>query len=152
MSATIEITSSGGLEKFIQKLKRKNTYLVAGFFEPEQATIATTLEYGTAFSAPSNKGATEVIIPPRPFMQRTIDEHQAEWVEKTAKLAKKFHFNMQKVFEAMGEVVTNDLRKVMQSGDFTPNAPATLKQKQGTIPLIDTGDLRDSIAYDTRTE
>ncbi len=169
MGATVEITSnsqSGGLARFIQKLKRNKQYLVTGFFTPEQASIATTLEYGAhirvtdkmrgyfgaVFGVHLKKDTQEIVIPARPFMQRTIEEHGDEWVLKVAQLAKLHHYDMKKVFDIMGEIVMNDLKTVMQSGDFIENSAITLAHKQGSKPLIDTGDLRDSIAYDTRTE
>lgn len=169
MSGTVEITSTsqtGGLERFIQKLRRNKEYLLTGFFTSEQASIAATLEYGAhikvtdkmrsyfgaVFGVHLKKTTQEIVIPARPFMQRTIAEHGDEWVLKVAKLAKLYRYDMKKVFDVMGEVVMNDLKTVMQSGDFVENSAITLAHKQGNKPLIDTGDLRDSIAFDTRTE
>lgn len=163
MPATVEIKSNGGLEAFINKLKRHKEYLKTGFFTSEQATIAAANEFGAhirvtkkmrnffayKFGVHLKKDTTEIVIPARPFMRDTVELHGDEWVAKVAKLAKKYHYNMKMVFDTMGEVVMNDLKTVMQSGDFKENSSLTLAHKQGNKPLIDTGDLRDSIAYKT---
>jgi len=169
MSATVEINSSstsGGLAGFIRKLKRQKAYLLTGFFTSEQASIASYNEFGADidvtpkmrgyfakhFGVYLKKDTTQIKIPARPFMRTTVDEYGDQWVKQVAILAKKYHYDMEKVFSLMGETVMNNLKTVMQSGDFKENSAFTLAHKQGNVPLINTGDLRDSISYDTRTE
>ncbi len=49
--------------------------------------------------------------------------------------------------EQIGAVVQGMVQKKIVDGPFTPNAPATIKRKGSSRPLIDTGHLRQSIRY-----
>jgi phage gpG-like protein len=145
MSATVTVTRDGGLQDFIRKIRKQKATLEVGFFHSDIAIIASANEYGCI----NGNGA---IIPPRPFMQQTVDHYNDEWTEKMAKLAKKHKYNITQVFELMGEVVKDNIKMEMRDGNFTPNAPATLRQKQGDRPLFDTGRMQDSIEYDVKRE
>jgi len=55
-------------------------------------------------------------------------------------------------FEKLALRMVNEVKKRIQEGEYTPNAPLTQKVKKGTKPLKDTGHLLKSIAYHVETE
>jgi len=52
--------------------------------------------------------------------------------------------------DAIGRAAVNSIRRKLLSGPFAPLAPATVKAKGHDIPLIDTGEMLESITYRVR--
>jgi hypothetical protein len=117
-----------------------------GTEEINNPTLAAILEHGS----PANN------LPARPFVepgletgrdrlarimelgiQRTLDgdENGIAWALETAGV----------------EGVSLVQRKMIQ-GPFAPNAPSTIKRKKSSRPLIDTGQLRQSVSYVVRAK
>ena len=93
-------------------------------------------------------------IPPRPFMRDTVNNKQGDW--KAFLESHVDYNNIQRdkcvsVMGVLGEVMVADIKQTIQKGDFTPNAPATIKAKrrrgksEPDHPLIDTGQMLESI-------
>ena len=49
-------------------------------------------------------------------------------------------------------IARNAVVRKINKGPFTPNAPATVKRKGSSQPLIDTGNLRKSITFVIRDD
>lgn len=87
-------------------------------------------------------GAPAVKIPARPFMQPTVRQKKDEWVKIVSKylpqvvLGKKTAFD---VLDLVGRVAAADIKTTISSIYSPPNAPATIKRKGSSKPLIDTG-------------
>lgn len=105
------------------------------------AGIAAANEYGTAR------------IPSRPFMRTSVDSHADEY---TGMLARGFGqiLDSGRPVEAVLTEVGNEARTHMveqidnSPAWAAPNAPLTVALKGSSHPLIDTGTLRASIAFD----
>lgn len=135
-------------QKFAQSGKR----LAVGIF-PESTTLdgqyvaeyATYNEYGTA------------TIPARPFLRQTVDAHQKEWAQIVAARASADPDDIEAGYILAGEVASKDVMSMIESGQFVPNAEATVERKraagkkQPETPLIDTGTMLEAISYKIET-
>lgn len=92
-------------------------------------------------------------IPARPFMRHTADRHEAE-IRKVARVAAagllSGRLTVRGVLDTVGVRYQTWMKQVVRTSKSwaAPNAPATLDQKKGDIPLIDTGDLEKFIQYE----
>jgi len=107
------------------------------------ASVATYNEFGTS------RG-----IPPRPFMAQTFETRNREISEfiakqKDAVLDGKATFSG--ALGKIGEKYKGMIQREIASGGFAANAPATIRQKGSSKPLIDTGRLRQSINWELET-
>jgi hypothetical protein len=103
----------------------------------ELVEIGRALEYGTA------------TIPPRPFLRTALKRHRRRWSNgldavvpfagrgDTARLVR--------VLRRVGVAMVGDTQATIRKGPWAPNAPATIRQKGSAMPLIDTGQLVQSI-------
>ena len=57
---------------------------------------------------------------------------------------------IEQVYEKLGVLATNDVKAYFVNGQFEPLKKSTEKRKGSTKPLIDTGELRNSITYEIR--
>lgn len=100
------------------------------------ASVAFFNEYGTTK------------IPPRPFFRSMIEEKSVEWPDLMARAAKHFDYDGQKVLEAVGQVVAEELQQSIVGWQEPPNAPYTVAQKGFNKPLIHTGHMQNSIDFE----
>lgn len=104
------------------------------------AMIATTLHYG---SAAKN-------IPARPFIEPAINQNLGKYQRLMATQARGLIVGRQTLNRALslvGTAMAADVQQYMLSGSFAPLQPATIRRKGSSRPLIDTGQLRQSITY-----
>lgn len=135
-----------GLKKFFQRLKVFDGLEVvvgipkeAGSQEREGGTtlaeIAATHEFGAGN------------IPQRSFLRATFDIHEKKYasiLEKaTAKVLK--NANPKQALFVLGETARRDVVTRINEGIPPPNAPLTIARKGSSLPLVDTGMLRNSI-------
>lgn len=147
-----------------QKYKKVDTeHLVAGFLNEKMAYIAKIQEFGKTikvtdkmrrfffakFGVRLKKDTTEIRIPPRPFLQQTVDAYKNKWLKQLGILLAETG-DTNKSLSILGEQVVADIKYIMENGDFIKNSPLTVKAKGKDSPLINTGDLRNSVAYDVR--
>lgn len=139
-------TLSGGakLEAYLAKIAdRMEGELKVGFLEgaiyPETgdsvAQVAFWNEYGTSRS------------PARPFFRTMIANESGGWADVLARAAKHYQYDSKKVLSAMGDVIKGQLQKSIIGWQDPQNAPYTVAKKGFDKPLIDTGNMRDSIDY-----
>lgn len=94
----------------------------------------------------------EVHIPPRPFLRYTFDHYLDNWTELAADLAFKVfvgEINYQDVFPVLGDAVVEDIKRTIKEFSEPQNAPLTIANKGFDDPLIEKGELRDSIHWIT---
>lgn len=94
----------------------------------------------------------EVHIPPRPFLRYTFDHYLDNWTELAADLAFKVfvgEINYQDVFSVLGDAVVEDIKRTIKEFSDPKNAPLTIANKGFDDPLIEKGELRDSIHWIT---
>lgn len=94
----------------------------------------------------------EVHIPPRPFLRYTFNHYLDNWTELAADLAFKVfvgEINYQDVFPVLGDAVVEDIKRTIKEFSEPKNAPLTIANKGFDDPLIEKGELRDSIHWIT---
>lgn len=101
------------------------------------AQLAYWLEYGT------NDGK----IPPRPFFRNTVEKRSKEWLDFIVKELKDTNLQIKKSINNLGSKIQGNLQKEIVDLQEPPNAPSTIKQKGRSNPLIDTGEMRDSVKF-----
>lgn len=89
--------------------------------------------------------------PPRPFFRNMIAAESPKWAYKMGKLAKATKYDGAQVLGLMGEDIKGALQQSIN--DFTTPglAPSTIAAKGFAKPLIDTGHLLNSVAYEVKT-
>lgn len=101
-------------------------------------------------------GSPAMNIPARPFLVpgvQGVEKPIAKQLEKGARAALDgSRDDVEKAFIAAGLVAQNGVRRQVNDGMFAPLAEATLAARRrrgrtGTKPLIETGQLRNSITY-----
>lgn len=110
------------------------------------AEIALINEFGTTKAGRNHK----VTIPSRPFMRQAADKNEKEWLDFSENVVGKMidkGAGAGQAYNIIGQKVEGDIKEIFVTGDFAPNAPATIAKKGSDTPLIDTGKLRQSIRY-----
>lgn len=99
-----------------------------------------------------SEGSPAKNIPPRPVIDMTLKEEKEKINEKFKKALNSVLAggNPRVELEKLGIYVVNKIKAKFGSDDLAPLQPATIKAKGSDRPLIDTGQLRDSITYIVR--
>lgn len=101
-------------------------------------------------------GSPAMNIPARPFLVPGVEAVQKDVTKQLEKAAHaaldSTQDQVERSFHAAGMVAQNGVRHQINDGDFQPLAEATLAARRargrtGTKPLIDTGQLRNSVTY-----
>lgn len=137
---------NGGVQGLIKRVKTPGTVDVgiigAGKHTDSVLTVANigfAHEFGTA------------TIPERSFIRATTKEKRKEIVELQEKLLKKIQSGEMKVDQALDQVgtfVAGLISKKIVDIKSPPNSPETIKRKGSSNPLIDTGQLKNSITWE----
>lgn len=119
----------------------------------EVAKIAVYQEFGT--KRPDWKGqhpgrGKKRGIPARPFMSTSWDEN----VQKAYTLLDKLYdkvlqekTNVKQALALVGEWFSDKVKKKIREIDLPPNAPSTIAKKGSSKPLIDTGQMINSVTH-----
>lgn len=106
-------------------------------------------------------GAPEKNIPARPFLIPGVEEVKPQvikYFKEAGKAAVEGNITqIEKYFHMAGLAAQNTVRAKINNGDFEPLSEVTLRLRRsrgrtGTRPLIDTGQLRNSITYVIRNK
>lgn len=91
-------------------------------------------------------------VPRRSFLRGTMARMGAEWtklLEQLAKLLVAGKLDVPKALNLLGIRAANDVKATIQRTiGLAPNAPATIRAKGSSKPLIDSGRLLGSIDFD----
>lgn len=124
-------------EVFIGYQSGKETHKSEDGTEIDMAQVAMFNELGTSTS------------PPRPFLRQSVDDNQAKinaMVEQQTKNVAKGG-SAEQSLKQLGAFGVSLVQEKIGNGTFTPNAPSTIKAKGSEKPLIDTGQMRQSVHY-----
>ena len=96
-----------------------------------------------------SEGSPARNIPPRPVIDMTLKEEKQKINDKFKKAINNVLSggNPRTELERLGIYVVNKIKAKFGSEDLAPLQPATIKAKGSDRPLIDTGQLRNSITY-----
>lgn len=91
-------------------------------------------------------------IPERSFLRSAFKKHEREYVDALGKLIKAHierGYDLRRGLDLIGQKMVSDVRAQITEGAGIPppNAPATVARKKSDRPLVDTGQLIDSIAH-----
>lgn len=90
-------------------------------------------------------------VPDRPFMQPALDANRRKYgLMVKANITPIFRRKktLQKSWNELGLVAIEDIRSYMKvRGNFKPLAEETIYRKQGSTPLLDTGQLREKLQF-----
>ena len=104
------------------------------------AVIAATHEFGSPARG----------IPERSFLRASVRVNRKRYVKLAENGAKKVaagSMDARKVYNLIGAGAAGDVQEYMREGNFAPLKPATIARKKSSKPLIDTGQLRQSITF-----
>jgi len=106
----------------------------------ELATVATTHELG---SVANN-------IPARPPVRPAIDKNRVPIAQLQVKLVDKIFagkISVEKALGILGEFLVSLIKKEITALVSPPLSPKTIKRKKSSKPLIDKGQMRNSVTY-----
>ncbi len=99
-------------------------------------------------------GAPLAGIPERSFVRSTFDAKNKTWTRLIASLAKKIYGatpqGPQRVLGLVGEKAKSDMQNTINRGIAPPLKQETIDRKGSSKPLIDTGQLKQSITWARR--
>lgn len=112
------------------------------------AQLATIHEFGKVIHHP--KLGRTTVIPERSFLRATIDQYRDAIARRQVLLTQGYilgKFAIQPAMELLGQYVVGLIKQRIANGIAPPNSPWTIARKGSSKPLIDTGQLRNSITY-----
>lgn len=87
-------------------------------------------------------------IPARPFMRPAVADHGGEWIDlmaRGAKAALDGRYTPEQVLEAVTLQAAGDVAKKISAVTAPPLSPVTVKRKGFDKPLVDTGQMLQSV-------
>jgi len=105
--------------------------------------VATVHEFGSADGR----------IPQRSFFRSTLQSQKQKHLKLIAQLQKLYivgKLSLKQVLSQLGEVIRGDIVETISHGVDPKIAANTIKRKQSSQPLIDTGRLKGSITHQVR--
>lgn len=138
-----DLTPEG--KKYFSELgKLANLEVQVGFQD------GSTNEEGTSLAeiAAYNELGTST-IPARPFMKQSFENHEKELQSACDEVNKVLSEGgtTEMALEELGVFSKGLIQEEIVSGNFAPNSPATIAAKGSSTPLIDTGQMRQSVNY-----
>lgn len=112
------------------------------------AQIAQVHEFGKVIHHP--KLGRTTVIPERSFLRATIDQYAAALARRNVLLVQGYmlgKFELHSALELLGQYVVGLIKQRIALGIPPPNRPSTIARKGSSKPLIDTGQLRNSITH-----
>lgn len=155
MRASVIRQNGGALQSLINRVAGMHgKQIVVGVPEGKTHTVSENGKtYTMSMSLLANIhefGSPSRNIPARPFLIKTLKDNQEKYVD----LIKSNTWKMitrkldPDVFLArLGMLAVRDVQAYMVNGQFKPLAEITIARKGSSKPLIDTGQLRQSITY-----
>lgn len=115
----------------------------------EIAIIAGFQEWGTGTTS-ARSGGKLFKIPPRPFMSTSFDENTKELNVLRNNLYRQVlqgRVSVRAALFLLGEWMTTKIKRKIRDINTPPNAPLTIKKKKSSNPLIDTGQMINSVTH-----
>lgn len=89
-------------------------------------------------------------VPKRAFVEPALQLNKAKYLRYVGKQITPIirrRQTMNNVWQTLGAMAVADVQKYMLTASFKPLAPATIRRKGSSKPLIDTGQMSQSITY-----
>ena len=130
------------MRKELEKLQTKKVALVGIH---ESAGIEEKSGQTVAFVGAANHFGTDK-IPARPWLDVGVESGSEEYLEVIQDGIIEGE-SSEKVLEQVGVLAAGYTQQYITDLDSPPNAPSTIKRKGSANPLIDTGNMRQSVTY-----
>lgn len=101
------------------------------------ASVAAHNEYGGGFT------------PPRPFMRDTINKNWRKW-RRFVQDRLPVTLDAKKTMIELGDMVSDDVRTMILTYTTPPNAPSTVRIKGFNKPLVDSGQMSESVRMEVK--
>lgn len=137
----------------IRKMKGSHTKVglpQEGNVEPNPDTGITEMSELVTVGAVHEFGAPNKNIPERSFVRSSTDDNRSRIIKMQQIEIKKITGGESTVdmsLKRMGTAMTALMQRKIRQGPFTPLKPATIRKKGSTKPLIDKGQLIQSIQH-----
>lgn len=132
------------LTQMADRLSRPVTVRV-GFLEnatyPDGKPVATV-------AAINEFGAPRAGIPPRPFFRNMIADKSHEWPAAVGDLLRENNYDVERALDLAGFAIAGQLRQSIQQTNSPPLAQSTIDRKGHSKPLIDSGNLYNSVDHE----
>lgn len=138
--------STSDLIEFAKKLEKKAVYigLPAGT-AGDLAMIGAVHQFGS-----ETRG-----IPARPWLDKGVeagaDRYQAI-AKKSVTRVLTGKLSVPSYYRILGEAGSASVKNYIRTATFVPLSPYTIKKKKSSKPLIDTGQMRNSVTYEVRND
>ena len=90
-------------------------------------------------------------VPPRPFFRNMIKAKAPTWGDSIGKMLRAASYDGAKTMGRMGELIKGQLQQSIVDLTSPPLAPATVARKGFEKPLVDTGNMLNSVDYEVST-
>lgn len=142
-------------DKLVKGIKDLNNEKVqVGHFK-EQGRHSSGLTYAELMALHNNPQASGKDWPRRPVLDILVHEHRNLNDPEIRRILAKYSSkeptpqNNEMLLEELGEFLRDEEKSIFGSSKLASNAPSTQEIKGRNDPLVDTGDLRDRVAYRT---
>lgn len=108
--------------------------------------LAGVHEFGAAIQMPWGV----LVIPERSFIRAAVAEHRADYAGLMRSLGAKVvegRLTVEAALGILGATVVGHMQQRISEGLLPVNAPTTIARKGSSVPLIDSGRLRQSITW-----
>ncbi len=142
------LNGGGKIEGFLAGLARKlgqGEVVSVGFLEGSTYPDGTPTAMVAAIQ---NFGAPARNIPPRPFFSNMITNCSPAWGDELGKVLRSANYDSRLALGRMGERIAGQLRQSIKDTNEPALSPITVARKGFAKPLIDTGHMWNSVAYE----
>lgn len=146
--AVRRVSTGPGMEEALQRIADQlgtASKVRVGFLENATYPDGTQVAMVAAIQ---DFGAPAVGIPPRPFFRNMVAEKSPEWPDAISGLLKAHNFDSRVVLTLMGEAIAGQLRQSIVDTNDPPLAATTISRKGHSKPLVDTGQMLQSVDYE----
>lgn len=138
-----DLTPEG--KRYFEELEKlANLEVQVGFQEGETNDEGTSLAEIAAYNELGSSSS-----PARPFMKQSFENHEKELQQACEQVNKTLSEGgtTDAALSELGVFAKGLIQEEIVNGGFAPNAPSTIAAKGSATPLIDTGQMRQSVNY-----
>jgi hypothetical protein len=108
--------------------------------------VAATNEFGTNKAGKNHN----IVIPERSFLRSTFDSNFKKWLKIFGQKLNRVidgHSSIDQLLNFIGLTIEKDVKNKIRELKKPPNKPSTINKKKSSNPLVDTGQLVQSIRF-----
>lgn len=153
----VVVDTDMGMEAVVAEIEKlNNSYVTVGF---QQGTVTRSQTKGqrskkAGLSMPQIAAQNEFgtdIIPARPFMRTAVDSNREKINKAISGQYDKIvagESTVKKSLNLLGLYMTGLIQKQIRATHYPPNAPSTIARKKSSHPLIDFGQMIQSVRHE----